>query len=386
MTLISLLNPLRCVLLILLMTSALCQASPTQQITDLAGRQVTVPKQIQRIILGEGRFLTALSIIAPEIAQHKIVGMLGEMERYDPATWLQFTQVYPTLKQIPTIGGKGANSFSLEKAIALQPDVAIFSLQKGHGPTQNNQLILQTLERAGIPVLFIDFRQQPLVNTQKSMAILGQLLNAEARATAFNQLYQQALDQVTQGLATVTTAKPKVFLHSRVGLFSECCESIAQQMFADFIQAAGGDNMAQHILPGDHGIVNIEYLLKQQPDLYIGTAIGHVQQGSQSSNQLLAGAFIDEATLQQSLRKVKNTQGFEHLTAIQNGHMHTLWHHFYMSPFNVVAVQVMAQWFYPKSFAHLKPDQLLSELHQRFLPFERNGVYWGTLDTGSTAQ
>ncbi|MAZ66473.1 MAG: iron ABC transporter substrate-binding protein [Kangiellaceae bacterium] len=351
----------------------------TQQITDIAERQVFVPTNIQRIILGEGRFLTALSVIDPQIATTKIVGMLGEMQRYDPGTWEQFRRVMPNIEKIPVIGGKGANSFSVEKAIALKPDVAIFGLQKGHGPTLKNTSILEKLEAANIPVVFIDFRQKPLEHTTQSMAILGRLLSKTERAEQFNRLYQQALDQVLEPLSRIKTPKPKVFLHSRVGLFTECCETIAHQMFADFIDAAGGHNMGRDLLPGDHGMVNLEYLLANQPDIYIGTAIGHFQQKTSDVNTLISGAFISEDIVQRSLHKASQTRGFDYLNAIKQQRMHSIWHHFYISPFNVVAVQVMAKWFYPDTFAHLQPDALLTRFHQDFLPFDRDGVYWASL-------
>jgi iron complex transport system substrate-binding protein len=60
--------------------------------------------------------------------------------------------------------------------------------------------------------------------------------------------------------------------------------------------------------------------------------------------------------------------------------VHGIWHHFYTSPFNVVAVQAMAKWLHPALFADLDPRATLQMLYQRFQPVPLDGVYWVSLD------
>lgn len=53
-----------------------------------------------------------------------------------------------------------------------------------------------------------------------------------------------------------------------------------------------------------------------------------------------------------------------------------IWHHFYNTPMNVIAVQALAQWFHPEVFAELNPDATLAEFYRRFQPIELDGIYW----------
>ncbi|MDG4870162.1 ABC transporter substrate-binding protein, partial [Guyparkeria sp. 1SP6A2] len=81
----------------------------------------------------------------------------------------------------------------------LRPDLAIFSLS-GHGPDSSQGRLIEQLQRAGVAVLFVDFREQPLVNTPRSMTLLGQALGREARAEAFNAAHAEALAAVRERL------------------------------------------------------------------------------------------------------------------------------------------------------------------------------------------
>ena len=64
------------------------------------------------------------------------------------------------------------------------------------------------------------------------------------------------------------------------------------------------------------------------------------------------------------------------LQAVQQGRAYAIWHHYYNSPFNVVAVQVMAKWLYPELFADLDPQATLKALYARHQPIPLQGVYW----------
>ncbi len=126
-------------------------------ITDLAGRTVAIPTKIDRIILGEGRMLTSLAILDRELPRQRIVGMLGDFEQLDPGSYAQYRKVYPNLDQVARLG-RSSQSFSVEEAIALKPQLAIFSLG-GHGPNENDHATMQRLSKAGISVIYVDFNK-----------------------------------------------------------------------------------------------------------------------------------------------------------------------------------------------------------------------------------
>ncbi len=61
---------------------------------------------------------------------------------------------------------------------------------------------------------------------------------------------------------------------------------------------------------------------------------------------------------------------------MRDGRAYAIWHHFFHSPFNVVAVQAMAKWFHPQEFADVDPEATWRDFMTRFQPFRSEGAYW----------
>ena len=391
------------ILAVTLCGTFLTHASPTQsvtssankaiKVTDLAGRSITLSKPAQRIILGESRYLFALSILDTHNPIERVVGMLADLKVVDYGSYKQLHHKFPLIDDIPLVGHTSADSFSIEKTLTLNADLAIFGVQ-GHGPSAKHSTLIKQLQQAGVTVVFVDFRRNPLVNTAKSIALLGQLLGKESRASEFIAFYQQQMQRVIQPLSVLMAnqdqaksklkpkPKPNVFLHSRVGLQGLCCETMVKGMMADFVERAGGVNVASSMIPGSAGILNFEYLLSFQPDIYIATAIGSTQpysDGAKRPHYIALGAGVDEEFAQQSFRHALDTMGMKHLTAVQQHKAYAIWHHFYNTPLNVVAVQVFAKWLYPEQFNSLVPRQTLETLFEQFQSVPLNGVYWTSL-------
>ncbi len=357
-------------------------------VTDLAGRDVQVPNQVNRIILGESRYIPALAILDQEQPLKRIVGMLADFKQTDPGSYHQYASNFPEIERIPQVGHASADSFSVERVLTLKADVAIFGLA-GHGPTHRNAELIEQLERAGVAVIFLDFRQKPLINTVKSIELLGKVLNREPQAQAFAGFYTEQLARVTTKLAQLENDDalnaPSVFLHSRVGLQDLCCETMVRGMMASFVDASKGKNVAKTLVPGAAGVMNLEYLLSMQPDIYIATAIGSLRDEPEESadpNQplyIVLGAGVSESVARQSFRQAINDSGVMELTAVKSKRAFAVWHHFYNTPLNVVAVQAIAKWMYPEAFADLEPKQTMQTLFDRFQPVPLNGTYWVSL-------
>lgn len=341
--------------------------------TDLAGREISIPKQVDRVLLGEGRFLSPISILEGEQSIDRIVGMQGEFKRLDPADYARFREAFPAVDEIPRVGHLSPSSFSVERALSLAPDVAFFGLE-GHGPSPGDRQVIERLEQAGVTVVFIDFRQDPLTNTVPSMRLMGEVLGRQKEAEAFISAYEREMARVDDGLAEVET-RPDVFLESRVGLREECCETMSNGMLGLLVERAGGNNVATDLLPGSHGLVSLEHLLANQPDIYIGTAIGSKNDQS-GSGRIVLGTGVSETRAQQSLDVALQRRGISEFEAVKNGRAHAIWHHFYNSPFNVVALQAFAKWFHPETFRDLEPAETFDRMRARFLPYETTGTYW----------
>lgn len=356
-------------------------------VTDLAGREVTFTKQPERIILGDSRYLHALSILNQENPTQSIAAMLSKLEWVDYGSYVEYEKRFPNIADIPIIGRSSADSFSLESAIALNADLAIFSLD-GHGPNARNANTIKVLEKAGIHVIFVDFRKEPLKNTPKSLKLLGKILGKEQEASQFLGFYQAELAKVTSKISQLSTEqKNRVFIHGRVGVSSACCEAMARGMIADLVDAAGGDNIALSVVPGVSGMMNPEYLLEQQPDTYIATAVGSKGMPKEHPKDelpyVMLGAGVPNDFAEESLRQSLIRSNLTTLDAIKNKKVHALWHGFYNSPLNVVAVQVVAKWLYPDHFNKLNPSETLQKFFDEYQAIPLTGVYWTSLSKGA---
>ena len=163
-------------------------------VTDLADRKVTINKTPERVILGDSRYLNALSVIFPEDPTQNIAAMLSDLRSIDFGTYNAYKARFPNIQEIPIIGRTSVQSFSVESAITLGADLAIFSLD-GHGPNARHSDVISTLEKAGVTVIFVDFRQHPLENTLKSIRLLGEVFHRQDAAQRFSAFYSSELQR-----------------------------------------------------------------------------------------------------------------------------------------------------------------------------------------------
>jgi len=363
-------------------TALLCAGPVAQarQVTDLAGRVVTVPNHPQRVLLGEGRFVFAMALLDRKDPVARVVGWQGELKQQDPYSWAQLVKRYPKAADVPLIGKTSEASVSPEKIVSLAPDVAVFSLS-GHGPGRNNPMIA-ALQAAGIPIVFIDFRQHPVQNTVPSMRILGQALDRQAEADAYIAFYEERLARVRKIVQPVPAAqRPRVFVEMLAGVWPACCHTTGNGSFGDLLEAAGGVNVAAPVLPGAIGDVSLEFLLDAKPDIYVAT-------GSRSEPGrpgLLVGPGATRRVSADSLTVLLDRDGIRDLDAVKHHRAYGIWHAFYNSPYNVAAIEAMAKWFYPDRAAALNPEDTLDSLARQFLNGADVGTYWTVPGAASQA-
>ena len=169
----------------------------------------------------------------------------NDMRLLDPHTYAVYAQKYPQITQLPLIGQATEQSVSAEQILALKPDLAIFSIA-GEGPTQHSP-VADLLAKAGVPVLFIDFRVHPIRNTRVSMQALGTLLGREARAQQYLSLYDRHLKRVTEGVAGLPdNARPKVFLELLAGVWQAPGHTTGKSGLGSVVEAVG-EGVTHHV-------------------------------------------------------------------------------------------------------------------------------------------
>ena len=157
-------------------------AAPVEAI-DVAGRTVRLATPAKRVVISSTHYFEALGVLDNDNPARRVVGVAAGPG--GDAWYLeQIHKTWPETKSIATFGGRGAESVSAEKIISLQPDLAILGLSD-HGPSTDATEFVTQLNKAGIQVAFIDFRMNPLENTEPSILLLGELLGRPEQAAAF---------------------------------------------------------------------------------------------------------------------------------------------------------------------------------------------------------
>lgn len=348
-----------------------------REVKDLTGTVVNVPDHPKRVVLGEGRFIFSMALLDRANPVERLVGWQGELAKQDPFSWKMLTTKFPQIKNVPFIGTTTEASVSPEKIMALKPDLAIFS-ETGHGPGEDNPMI-PVLRAAGVPVVFVDFRQQPIQHTVESIRIMGEALGREKEANEYIKFYQEHLNKVKALVDQVPENKrPKVFIEMLAGVYPTCCHSTGNGNFGSMIETAGGINIAKGVVPAAIGDTSLEFLLKSQPDIYMTS-------GSRSSADrpgLLVGPGADAATAVSSLNTLVARPGIRDLNAVKDHRYFGIWHAFYDSPLNIVAIEAFTSWFYPEQAkeAHIDPAATMKEIAAHYQTLPTDGAYWTAAD------
>lgn len=108
-----------------------------------------------------------------------VIGISREFwEKFNPGSWAMFKQKLPTLQNIADIGNINTGTFSLEKTLALKPDVLILADWQYKAVATH----LPRIEAAGIPVVVVDFNAETVARHTRSAEIFGELNGTQARA------------------------------------------------------------------------------------------------------------------------------------------------------------------------------------------------------------
>ncbi|ENO8654697.1 ABC transporter substrate-binding protein [Yersinia enterocolitica] len=361
----------------LVITSSFSVLAQPIVVTDIAGRQVTLAEPASRVILADARALMALNILHPQTPLKGIIAWDNSLKVKAADLVEAYAKKFPEVNKIPMFDNPYVTDFSVERAVSMQPDLIIFDT--GLLAKLKASGVLAQLDKSGIPVLFIDFRQQPLTNTVPSMQLLGKVFNEEKNAEDFIQFYQQRLALVRQRVATLKPEqRPSVFIERHAGMTgNECCSTFGKGSFGQFIAEAGGNNVGSQLFPEMGGEINVEQLISSNPDFYLMTGADW-SRGHKGSVAVPLGYNTDTATTQEKLTHLMGRTGISILKSVQDKKVMAVYHQFYDSPLNVVAVEAIAKFLHPELFADLDPQADLEMIHQKYTAIDYSGVFWVT--------
>ena len=345
-------------------------------VTDVAGREVAVEAPVEKVILGEGRQIYLVGALDRDDPFKRVVGWREDFSQADPHNYAVYLEKFPHMADIPTFGGFKDGTFDVEQAIALDPDVMIMNIESKQA-TEDAEYI-EKLAAVGIPVVYVDFRERPFVNTEPSMRLIGKLFGEEDKAEAFIAYRAEQIARVTDVIERENPDRPKVFVDRAGGFSDDCCMSFGDGNFGKMVTLAGGTNIANDIIPTTFGTLNPEQIIASNPDHVIVTG-GQWDAYVPGGKWVGVGPGADKAAALEKLRALTERPAMTGIAAVQNGNFHAIWHQFYNSPYQFIAIQQIAKWLHPELFGDLDPEGVFAELHERFLPVDYRTGHWVSL-------
>ena len=339
--------------------------SDTMEVTDLKGRTVTLPANIERVVVTFN--LEEYLAVTGEAGVDKLVGWSHKYwkGRRDDA-YNAYTKALPALESIPDVGYNG--DISIEAIISLQPDVVLASAT---GANYNAlEPAFDLLHQAGIEVVFFNFHKQTIETHQQSIQLIGKVMGQEERAAELALLYEEQMNLVYDRLKDLTDEdRPSVYMEFSRGP-SVIGNSWSEQMWGAQIRECGGVNIAA----GQEGAsvdVPAEQVLAANPDYIIMS--GCLQ--SDDTDNVVMGYGADRELAREHLEAYKNRDGWSSLNAVKNNNMGAIYHDLSRHIFDFAGAQFLAKTLHPDLFADIDPEANLAKFFSDYMPVELDGVW-----------
>lgn len=328
-------------LFLILVSSIPVHAKELIKITDMAGREVLIPKKVERIVALSG----SLRYVVYLQAFDKVVGIEGvekqRVMRGNPsvgkAYWLA---IRDKVEKIPTIGEGGPGKLpELEKLISVKPDVVITF------ESENAQLIQS---KTGIPVLVIKYAGTEgftVEDIQSMFSFLGRILGRERRAEELNKFITQCVEDLKRRTAKVE--RRKVY----IGAISARGSHGITSTEADYqpLKWLNVINVVDEIGKRGHLFIDKEKLIQWNPD-YIFIDTGGIN-------------LVNEDYL-------KNKEFYRKLKAVNEGKVYTLFpNNFYRTNLEIMIANAyfIGKIVYPQNFKDIDIRKKAKEIFEKFL-------------------
>lgn len=335
------------------------------EVTDVAGRTVRLDAPPRRIVLGF--YFEDFIAVGGSDALDRVVGLSrASWADWRPDNWKAYLAVRPSLADVPDVGEVEVNTFSIEKVIALKPDLVILGDWQVQGIGAN----FKRLVDAGLPVIVIDYHAQTLERHLRSTRILGQVLGAEPRAEAIAREYETAIDQVRSRIQAAGRPRPSVYIELGNKGPGEQGVSYGNVMWGKLAEFAGGTNVTRDVV-ATWAPVSPEFVLTSRPDVIVLPA----SEWRKHQTGLLMGQSIGEEEAAQRLKGYLSRPGWASLPAVRNGRVHAVYHGNSRTISDYTSVQYLAKALYPDLFADVDPQANYRAYYRRYLPIVPEGTF-----------
>ncbi|OBU27913.1 cobalamin ABC transporter substrate-binding protein [Photobacterium kishitanii] len=337
-------------------------------VTDVAGRTITFNHPPQNIALSTSRIFPLLEIIYQQDAAKHLVAARNDMQVSAPSMYANYIKHYPSLKNVAKIGLIKSGEFDAERFINLKPKPDLFIVDLSNIKLAQDNGLLKKLAAAGIKVIAVDFRENPIKNTVRSVESVAKAVGREAQGQAFARYYLDHVAELQKKLAQYPNLKPKkVFIERAAGYSDSCCRTFAGGNMGAYIPFLKAINIADKPLDGAvTGQMSPETVITAHPDVYIMQTTGWVNDKGQPTHGIPLGYNPNPAAIKAATSALMDRDWLQAVSAYQTKNVYSIYMPFYNSPYNLVAMEYFAKWIHPNVFKDLNPEKTFEEMNKQF--------------------
>ena len=317
----------------------------TVQITDMAGRTVSVPSTINNIVVLYGPGYEKLVMLG---AEDKIDACADFHKTH--AAWAHI--IYKKLDTLPALSNPQAPN--VESVLNYNPNVVFWF---------GNDKYAAEMTNAKIPVICSVGNNTSLDSEKTALMTYAQVLGPQAvqRAQKYIDYFNSKESNVTSITSTIhDSAKPKVYVTSGILLRTRGGNSQVR----DTVEKAGGVYVSKDA-PSGTNVISYEQLLAWNPDIIIIDHAPDLPDPSQS-------ATSNTSTASAIYAQIMNDSKLQNVSAVKN-------HKVYISPEGaffwdageqgILQLQWMAKLFYPDKFKNINMTNVTEDFYSEFFNY-----------------
>jgi iron complex transport system substrate-binding protein len=330
-------------------------------IVDSAGRTISIPLPVERIIVLNSDAAEAAVTLG---AGNRIVGITEEI--------LGRSSHLPDLRDKQVIGTSqmgGEIDYELIGEIATagssEPSDLLVIGFSGAGKDYGAAEVEKKLAPFGIINAGLDFYQPE--NLSREMTVLGIILDREEEASDYLKWREEKMQSVEGAVSGLSL--PSVYLErSPKNGLGDLITFGNGSGLNDLAQTAGGRNIAGNLAKSAH--VAWEWVLSEDPDVIVRTMSSEGSLGWES------GPSQDALLLQKTVREILERPGANSISAAKNGDIFIVYSDMLYGMESVAGLAYLAKALHPE--ADLDPDIIYREYFERLglgFPENRTFVY-----------
>ncbi|MCR2100341.1 ABC transporter substrate-binding protein [Campylobacter upsaliensis] len=334
---------------------------------DVLDREVKLNLPIKRIALGF--YYTDFLAVGGVKALDKVVGFSKAVwTDWTPASWELYSKTLPQLNSIADFGEVEVGTFSVEKVLALKPDLLILAAWQ----YQVLEFDLEPIIEANIPIIVLDYNKEKVELHAKSTELLGVITGEEKRAKELIDFYKNTANEVANRIEKAQLPKPKIYIEFGNKGPNETGFTYGKDMWGALIDLAGGENIAAPFVK-QWAPINPEQVIVSKPDVIM--IAGRETELKKNQEAMVMGFNIDEKEALKRLEAYKNRPGWSALPAIKDNRLYGLYMGASRTLADAAMIQYIAKALYPSLFEDIDPIQTYINFHKNYLPVIPKGTF-----------